>query len=121
KWRGAITPITEWLLYAANPVAPLRRQSGGALTPITEWLLNGENSHSPAAEMNTKIDETTIKARVDMLTQVIAEMKVAKFEKELDFLEKSKRVPLLNDIRSGETLQYEDRQQRTIMLKKSND
>ena len=63
KSRGAITPITEWLLYADNPVAPLRRQSCGALTPITEWLLNGGNSQLMA---HRDIRQTQRYARHDL-------------------------------------------------------
>jgi tRNA A37 methylthiotransferase MiaB len=74
---------------------------------------------TPAADMDRKIDETTKSARVNQLTQVIANMKASMFEEALHFLEESRRTPILNYIRAGETVQYEDRQQRAIMLQQS--
>jgi len=71
---------------------------------------------TPAADMDQKIDDKTIKARVDLLTQAIADMKASMFEEALHFLQESRRSSILDHIRAGESIRYEDRQQRTIML-----
>lgn len=76
---------------------------------------------TPAADMDFQVNEATIKARVAILTNVIAEMKAKTFEMKMHFLEEVRRLPILSDICEGENRRYEDRQQRTIMLRKSND
>ncbi len=75
---------------------------------------------TPAADMDKQICETTIKARVDLLTQIIADMKASTFEKALHFLDESRRATILEHIRAGESIRYDDRQKRIIVLQQES-
>jgi len=37
---GSITAITDWLHYADQHLALLRRSAGGSIAPITKWHYN---------------------------------------------------------------------------------
>jgi tRNA A37 methylthiotransferase MiaB len=61
---------------------------------------------TPAEQFGDQIDDATKTGRVSRLTEVIAEIKAAQFDKHLSFLDDARRQPLLELIRKAEARLY---------------
>lgn len=61
---------------------------------------------TPAEQFGDQIDDATKTRRVSRLTEVIAEIKAAQFDKHLSFLDVARRQPLLELIRKAEARLY---------------
>lgn len=63
--------------------------------------------NTPAAHLSEQIPEETKLRRTTELTNVIADLKVAMFERQLSFLDQARLRPLLDQMRKAEMQQYQ--------------
>lgn len=63
---------------------------------------------TPAEHLSEQIQEETKARRTTQLTNVIADLKVAMFERRLSFLDQARLRPLLEQMRKAEMQQYQD-------------
>ncbi|WP_167816822.1 radical SAM protein [Aliivibrio fischeri] len=69
--------------------------------------------NTPAFDMPNQLDERTINDRVNLLTEIVANMKALNMEGLLNFLDKGNLTLLVDRIRNAECLQYIDDQQES--------